>query len=83
MSRDIQQEGMRLATKICTIIDANIGLAALNAGPESTYIVAVWKDIIRERTIRFRGHDPDSQRWVASAALGLVRRICLGIPDTV
>ena len=80
-SKDIRQEGMRLATEICTIVGADVGLAAVNAGPESAYMVAVSEDVIRDRTIRFRGSDPDSQRWVASMSLDLVRRICLNIPE--
>jgi len=81
LSKDIRQEGIRLATEICTIIEADIGLAAINAGPESTYMVAVWEDAIRDRTIRFRGTDSHSQRWVASMSLDLIRRICLNIPE--
>jgi nicotinamide-nucleotide amidase len=81
LSKDIRQEGIRLATEICTVIGADVGLAALNAGPESTYMVAVWEDVIRDRTIRFRGYDPHSLRWVASMALDLVRRLCLDIPS--
>ena len=77
----MEKEGIRLAAEICTVIGANVGLAAINAGPESTYMVAVWDDVIRDRTIRFRGHDPHGQRWVASMALDLVRRLCLGLPQ--
>jgi nicotinamide-nucleotide amidase len=80
LSKDIHQEGIRLASEICTVIDADVGLAAINAGPESTYMVVVWEDVIRDRTIRFRGHDPHSQRWVASLSLDLVRQLCLDIP---
>jgi hypothetical protein len=43
-------------------------------------MVAVWEDVIRDRTIRFRGHDPHSQRWVASMSLDLVRQMCLEMP---
>ena len=81
LSKDIRQEGIRLASQICTVIGAEVGLAAINAGPESTYMVAVCDGVIRDRTIRFRGYDPHSQRWVASMSLDLVRRICLNIPD--
>jgi nicotinamide-nucleotide amidase len=81
LSKDIKQEGIRLATEICTVIDADMGLVAINTGPESTYMVAVWEDMIHDRTTRFRGHDPHSQSWAASMSLDLVRRICLNIPE--
>jgi hypothetical protein len=41
--------------------------------------VAVWEDVIRDRTIRFRGYDDHSQRWVASMALDLARHISLDL----
>jgi nicotinamide-nucleotide amidase len=49
LSKDIKQEGIRLATEICTVIDADMGLVAINTGPESTYMVAVWEDMIPTR----------------------------------
>ena len=81
LSKNMRQEGIRLAAEICTVIGADVGLAAINAGPESTYMVAVWEDILRDRTTRFRGYDFHSQNWVASMSLDLVRRICLNIAD--
>ena len=76
-SKDIRQEGLRLATEVCTIIGTDIGLAALNGGPQSTYMIAVYNDQIHDRSVRFRGYDAHSQRWVASMSLDLVRRMCL------
>jgi nicotinamide-nucleotide amidase len=78
--KDIQEEGLRLASEVCTILDADIGLAALNSGPEVTYMVAVHQDEIKDRTTRFRGYDAHSETWIASMALDLVRRMCLGLP---
>ena len=78
-SRDVQQEGLRLATEVCTIIDADIGLAAINSGPDVTYMVAVWDDEVYGRTVKFRGLDAHSENWIASMALDLVRRMCLGL----
>jgi nicotinamide-nucleotide amidase len=80
-SKDVQQEGLRLATEVCTIIDTDIGLACINSGPDVTYMVAVHNDDIFDRTIRFRGHDAHSERWIASMSLDLVRRMCLGLPQ--
>jgi nicotinamide-nucleotide amidase len=81
LPKDIRQEGIRLATEVCTVIGADVGLAAINAGPENTFMVAVWEDVIRDRTMRFRGYDAHSQNWIASMSLDLVRRICLDIPN--
>jgi nicotinamide-nucleotide amidase len=78
-SKDVQQEGLRLATEVCTILDAEIGLAAINSGPDVTYMVAVWEDEVYDRTIKFRGFDAHSETWIASMSLDLVRRMCLGL----
>jgi nicotinamide-nucleotide amidase len=79
-SKDEQQEGLRLANVVCNVVGTDVGLAIMNSGPGDTYIVAVHDDQIRDRTVRFRGHDPHSLTWVASMALDLVRRMCLGMP---
>ena len=78
-SKDVKQEGLRLATELCTIIDADIGLAAINSGPDVTYMVAVYEDEVYDRTMRFRGYDSHSESWIASMSLDLVRRMCLGL----
>jgi nicotinamide-nucleotide amidase len=82
-SKDIRQEGLRLATEVCTITGTDIGLATLNSGPLSTYMIAVYNDQIHDRSIRFRGHDAHSHRWVASMSLDLVRRMCLELVEGV
>jgi nicotinamide-nucleotide amidase len=79
--RSLRQEGLRLATAVCTVTGADIGLAAVNSGPDETYLVAVQNDEIHDLTIRFRGHEEHSQVWVASLALDIVRRLCLDLPD--
>lgn len=78
-SKDVQQEGLRLATEVCTVFEADVGLAAINSGPDVTYVVAVYPDEVYDRTMRFRGYDAHSKRWIASTALDLVRRMCLGL----
>jgi len=80
-SRDARQEGLRLASAVCTVTGANLGLAVLNTGPDDTYILAVYSGQIHELVVRFRGHEEYAQTWVASQALDLVRRMCLGLPD--
>jgi nicotinamide-nucleotide amidase len=80
-SKDAKQEGLRLATEVCTIVDTDIGLAAINSGPDITYMVAVYQDEVYDRTTRFRGYDAHSENWIASMALDLVRRMCLGLPS--
>jgi len=82
-SKDIRQEGLRLATEVCTIIGTDIGLATLNSGPLSTYMIAIHNDQIHDRSIRFRGYDAHSQQWVASMSLDLVRRMCLELLEDV
>jgi hypothetical protein len=79
-SKDVKQEGLRLATEVCTIVDADVGLAAINCGPDVTYMVAVHEDKVYDRTTRFRGYDAHSESWIASMSLDLVRRMCLGLP---
>jgi nicotinamide-nucleotide amidase len=80
-SKDIKQEGLRLATEVCTIIDTDVGLAVINSGPDVTYMLAVYEDEVYERAMRFRGYDAHSERWIASMALDLVRRMCMGLPS--
>jgi nicotinamide-nucleotide amidase len=80
-SEDIRQEGLRLASEVRTIIGSDIGLAAINSGPDETYMVAICKDQVYDRTTRFRGYDAHSENWVASMSLDLVRRMCLGLPS--
>jgi nicotinamide-nucleotide amidase len=75
----LKQEALRLATEVCTITGADIGLAVMNSGPEDTYILAVYEDSIYESTMRFRGYGEHAQTWVASIGLDLVRKMCLGL----
>jgi nicotinamide-nucleotide amidase len=78
--KEIKQEGLRLAREVCTIVGADVGLAAVNCGPDETYMVAARGDEVYDRTVRFRGHDTHSLNWIASMSLDLVRRMCLGLP---
>jgi nicotinamide-nucleotide amidase len=80
-SRDAREEGLRLASAVRTITGANLGLAVVNTGPDDTYISAVYTGKIQELVVRFRGHEEYAQNWVASQALDLIRRMCLGLPD--
>lgn len=80
-SRDAREEGLRLASAVRTITGANLGLAVVNTGPDDTYISAVYTGRIHELVVRFRGHEEYAQSWVASQALDLVRRMCLGLPE--
>jgi hypothetical protein len=43
-------------------------------------MVVVHEDEVYDRTMRFRGHDAHSERWIASTSLDLVRRMCLDLP---
>jgi hypothetical protein len=65
---------------VCDIIGADIGLAAVNIGPDDTCVTAVLGDQVYERAIRFRGTDQHTQTWIATLALDLIRRMCLGLP---
>jgi nicotinamide-nucleotide amidase len=76
---DTKAEAQRLATQVRATIDADIGLAAINVGPDNTYMTAVHRDQLYERAIRFRGYDPHTRTWIASLALDLIRRMCLGL----
>ena len=75
----LKQEALRLATEVCTITGADIGLAVMNSGPKDTYILAVHEDNVYESAMRFRGHGQHAQTWVASLGLDLVRKMCLGL----
>ena len=80
-SRDARQEGLRLVSAVCTVTGADLGLSVLNTGPDDTYILAIYSGQVHEFAVRFRGHEEYAQTWVASQALDLVRRMCLGLPD--
>jgi len=80
-SKDARQEGLRLASAVCTVTGADLGLSVLNTGPDETYILAIYSGQVHEFAVRFRGHEEYAQTWVASQALDLVRRMCLGLPD--
>lgn len=77
-AQDARQEALRLAQNICTATQADVGLAIVNSGPDETWLLAVHGEQIRELTMRFRGHDEHTRRWIASHALNLVRQMCLG-----
>ena len=80
LSKDNKQEGLRLAHTIRNLSNADVGLAVVNNGIGDTYMVVVSDDEVRERTMPFRAYERHSQTWVASLALDLVRRMCLGLP---
>ena len=76
-----RQEALHLASTVRDSIGADVGLAATNSGPDNTYLVAVCNDQVREYTMRFRGHDRHLHMWVASLALDMIRRMCLGLSE--
>jgi nicotinamide-nucleotide amidase len=78
----LDQEALRLANRVCAVTGAAVGLGVVNAGPENTYIAASYEGQVRERVMRFRGHESHAHRWVASVALDLIRRTALGMADS-
>jgi len=80
---DEREEALQLAQRVCTVTGAQVGLAVLNSGPEETVVEVVFDGRIYERVTRYRGHGEHAHAWVASLALDLVRRICLGLPTDV
>jgi nicotinamide-nucleotide amidase len=70
-----------LARSVRASAGSSLGLAIVNRGPDEAFIYVVDGDQAYERTTRFRGHEPHSHHWIASMALDLVRRRCLGLPD--
>jgi nicotinamide mononucleotide (NMN) deamidase PncC len=82
-SRSTSQEALRLATEVCTVTGSDVGLAVINSGPDDTHITAVYEDRVYAQTTRFRGYDLHSLRWIASMALDLVRKMCLGVLEPV
>ncbi|MFN2129639.1 MAG: CinA family nicotinamide mononucleotide deamidase-related protein [Anaerolineae bacterium] len=81
--RDQREEALQLAQQVCTATGAQTGLAVLNSGPEETVVEVVFDGQTYERVTRYRGHGEHAHAWVASLALDLVRRICLGLPTGV
>ncbi len=77
---DAQHEALRLAEQVRAATGALVGLAVVNRGPEETVVEAAFRGQTYERITRFRGHGEHAHAWVASLALDLVRRICLGLP---
>jgi len=75
---DLPAEAIALANRARETLHADIGLAAINRGPDQSYILAVGPLGRAERTMRFRGHDLVACQALASYALDLVRRMCLG-----
>jgi nicotinamide-nucleotide amidase len=80
-SKGTGQQTLCLANEVCRVTGAHVGLAAVNTGPDDTYIVASYNGQIQERVIRFRGHGSHAHSWIASMALDLVRRTALGLAD--
>jgi nicotinamide-nucleotide amidase len=81
ISKDAQQEGLRLAYTVRNVSGADIGLAVVNLGDSDTYLVAATDQELHERKMRFRGYDTHAQTWIATAALDMARRMLLGLPD--
>ena len=77
---DARQEALRLADQVCAVTGARVGLAVVNSGPEETVVEVAFDGQTYERAMRFRGHGEHAHAWVASLALDLLRRICLGLP---
>ena len=77
---DPREEAQRLADQVRAVTGAQVGLAVVNRGPEETVCRVACKGQTYERVTRFRGHGEHAHAWVASLALDLVRRICLGLP---
>jgi hypothetical protein len=77
---DPRQEALQLTDQVCAATKALVGLAVVNRGPEHTVIKVNFRGQRHERIIRFRGHGEHAHAWVASLALDLIRRICLGLP---
>jgi nicotinamide-nucleotide amidase len=77
---DTRQEALRLAEQVRALTGAQVGLAVANSGPEETVVKVDFDGQMYERITRFRGHGEHAHAWVASLALDLVRRICLGLP---
>ncbi len=77
---DLAQETRCLAEQVCGAGHAEVGLAVINRGPEHTHIALQFGGQVRERVMRYRGHDPHAHAWIASTALDMVRRLCLGLP---
>lgn len=69
-----------LAQRVRTVTGARSGLGVVNVGPESTYLALLCEGQTYERDLRFRGHGVYAHTWIASFALDLVRRVCLGLP---
>jgi nicotinamide-nucleotide amidase len=80
---DQREEALQLAQRVRTVTGAQVGLAALNSGPEETVVEVAFDGQTYERVTRYRGHGEHAHAWVASLALDLVRRICLGLPTDV
>jgi nicotinamide-nucleotide amidase len=76
-----RDQAQHLARSVRASAGASLGLAIVNRGPDKAFISVVDRDQVYERTTRFRGHEPHSHNWIASMALDLVRRQCLGLPD--
>jgi nicotinamide-nucleotide amidase len=81
LSLDTKQGALSLANRVRAAVDADIGLAAVNVGPENTYLVATDGDRSRELVTRFRGYEQHARTWIAFLALDLIRRMCLGLAD--
>jgi nicotinamide-nucleotide amidase len=75
-----RQEALRLADRVRAVTGAQVGLAVVNSGPEETVVEVDFHGQAYERITRYRGHGEHAHAWVASLALDLVRRICLGLP---
>jgi len=77
---DLQQETRRIADEVCRLSGASVGVAVVNRGGEQTTIAVSFEGQVYERAMPFRGHESHSQNWIATTALDVVRRLCLGLP---
>ena len=76
---DLGQETRRVAEQVCHLAGAGVGVAVVNRGPEQTMIAVSFEGRVYERVMPFRGHERHTQNWIATTALDVVRRLCLGL----
>ena len=72
-----EQAALGLAQDVCAAMEADVGLAVVNVGPDDVHMLVRCGTEQRKLVTRFRGYEEPDRRRMATYGLDLVRRMCL------
>lgn len=77
IGQELAQEAAALVQETHLLTHADVGLVAINRGPDQVYLLAEYGRLKCDKTLRYRGLDDQAVQWIASYALDLIRQMLL------